>query len=200
MIRKYTVKISALAVVLLLNVLLSALCSSEMLFVDMTGYTRQTKEGSEVYETYTLTEDVIEFLDTTFDELHATRQAKGEEDVKVEIIFCDDPDNLMANFYQRIIYIAALELQKQYPDIITVKNVDIYKNPSAVQKYKTNSYTTVYPSSIIVASGTEYRRLTPKSFFFADATTGEYWAAKVEVNFASNIRAVTKAEAPKCVF
>lgn len=195
-----TLTVLVLVAVLALNLLFSAFSSRGLWFVDMTTYTRDTKDGTEIYENYTLTEDIVEFLDTTFSELNAVRQSRGEEDVKVDIIFCDDPDNLMENFYQRIIYIAALELQKEFSDIITVSHIDVYKNPSAVQKYKTNSYTTVYPSTVIVSSGTEYRRLTPKSFFFADSTTGEYWASKVEVNFASNIRAVTKAESPKCVF
>lgn len=188
-----------LAAVLLFNLLFSSFASRGLWFVDLTGYTRKTQQGTEVYENYTLTDDIVVLLDNTFADLNAVRQNKGEEPVAVEIIFCDDPDNLMANYYQRMIYIAALELQKEFPDTITVKNIDIYKNPSAVQRYKSNSYTSIYASTVIVSSGTEYRRLTPKSFFFEDSTTGELWASKVEVNLAASIRAVTKAAAPKCV-
>ena len=188
-----------LVAVLLFNLGFSALSSRSLWFADLTGYDRVTRDGTEVYEMYTLTEDVIELLDGTFADLNATRQNRGEEPVAVEIIFCDDPDNLMKNHYQRMIYLAALELQKQFSDTIEVKNIDVYKNPSAVQRYKSNSYTTIYASTVIVSSGTEYRRLTPSSFFFTDSTTNELWASKVEVNFAAAIRAVTKAAAPKCV-
>lgn len=188
-----------LVAVLLFNLLFSALASRGLWFADLTGYTRETGKGIDVYENYTLTDDIITLLDSTFADLNAARQNKGETPVEVEIVFCDDPDNLMSNYYQRMIYIAALELQKEFSDTITVKNIDIYKNPSAVQKYKSNSYTSIYSSTVIVASGSEYRRLTPKSFFFEDSTTGELWASKVEVNFAASIRAVTKAAAPKCV-
>ncbi|MBO5898884.1 MAG: hypothetical protein J6R04_07725, partial [Clostridia bacterium] len=176
-----------LVAVLLFNLGFSALSSRGLWFADLTGYERVTKTETEVYEMYTLTDDVIELLDGTFADLNATRQNKGEESVAVEIIFCDDPDNLMKNYYQRMIYLAALELQKQFSDTITVKNIDVYKNPSAVQRYKSNSYTTIYASTVIVSSGTEYRRLTPSSFFFTDSTTNELWASKVEVNFAAAI-------------
>ena len=193
--------VTALCVVavLLLNLAFSALSSSGLWFIDLTTYVRESQYGTEVYEHYTLTPGLISLLDDTFADLNASRQNKGEEPVAVDIVFCDDPDNLMAAKYQRMIYLAALQMQKAFPDTVTVSHIDIYKNPSAVQRYKTNSYTTVYPSTVIVSSGTEFRRLSVNSFFHTDSTTGEVWAARVEVAFASAIRAVTKAAAPKCV-
>ena len=191
------------AAVLLFNAGVSALFSQNLWFVDLTGYERNsasTNYEDWVYESYTLTDEIVEFLDNTFAELNAQRQGKGEEPVAVEIVFCDDPDNLLSNsLYQRMVYLAALQLQKSFPDTVTVRTVDIYKNPSAVQKYKSNAYTTIYSSTVIIASGTEVRRLSVNSFFFNDSTTGELWASNVEVKFASAIRAVTKAASPKCL-
>ena len=198
-VRFHGVTALVLVAVLALNLLFSALSAAGLWFIDMTTYTRQGQYGTEVYELYTLTDGVVALLDDTFAELNATRQNKGEEPVAVDLIFCDDPDNLMANDYQRLIFIAALQLQKQFPDTVTVSHIDVYKNPSAVQRYKSNSYTTVYPSTVIVSSGSEFRRLSVNSFFYSDSNTGELWASRVEVAFASAIRAVTKAAAPKCL-
>lgn len=191
------------AAVLLFNAGMSVLFSRNLWFIDLTGYERNgasTNYEDWVYENYTLTDEIVDFMDNTFAELNAVRQGKGEQPVEVEIVFCDDPDNLLSgNLYQRMVYMAALQLQKHFPDTITVRTVDIYKNPSAVQKYKTNAYTTIYSSTVIIASGTEVRRLSVNSFFFNDSTTGELWASNVEVKFASAIRAVTKAASPKCL-
>lgn len=191
------------AAVLLINAGISVLFSRNLYFIDLTGYERKsstTNNETWVYENYTLTDEIVEFMDTTFADLNAARQSKGEEAVSVEIVFCDDPDNLLSSsLYQRMVYMAALQLQKHFPDTIHVRTVDIYKNPSAVQQYKTNAYTTIYPSTVIVSSGTEVRRLSVSSFFFNDSTTGELWASNVEVKFASAIRAVTKAASPKCL-
>ena len=197
--RFYGVTVAVLVLVLALNLLFSAVSAGGLWFVDLTTYTRQGQYGTETYELYTLTDGVVALLDDTFAELNASRQNKGEEPVSVDLVFCDDPDNLMANDYQRMIYLAALQLQKTFAGTVKVSHIDIYKNPSAVHKYKTNSYTTVYPSTVIVSSGSEFRRLSVNSFFYTDSTTGELWASRVEVAFASAIRAVTKAAAPKCL-
>ncbi len=197
-----TLSVLVIVAVLLVNLAVSALCSRNLWFIDLTGYERtgSTTNGETwVYEKYKLTDEIVDFMDTTFAELNVARQNRGEEPVKVDILFCDDPDDLMKNEYQRMVYLCALQLQKQFSDTITVSTVDIYKNPSAVQRYKTNAYTSIYPSTVIVASDSEYRRLSTSSFFYADATTGEMWASVAEANFASAIRAVTKAASPKCV-
>lgn len=197
-----------IAVVLIVNVLFSVFASRGLWFIDLTTYTREKTQydanGNKItvgedYELYTLTPGAIEMLGDTLDELNATRQNKGEEPVKVEIIFCDDPDNLMANKYRRLIYMTAQCLQNQFPDSIEVKTVNVTRDPSQVQKYKTTSYTTIYPTSVIVASGTEYRHLRINSFYMQDSTTNELWAYSGERRFLATIFEVTKAASPKCV-
>ena len=194
--------------VILLNVLFTVFASRGLWYIDLTTHTRKkTKTDSlgnkyyeyEDYELYTLTPGAVELLDTTLADLNASRQNKGEEAVKVEIIFCDDPDNLISNTYRRLIYLTALNLQKEFPDTIEVKTINVNRDPSQVQKYKTTSYTTIYPTSIIVASGTEYRHLRINSFFMQDTTTNELWAYSGERRFLATIFEVTKAASPKCV-
>ncbi|MBR5798273.1 MAG: Gldg family protein [Clostridia bacterium] len=194
--------------VLLINVLFTLLASHGLWYIDLTTYSRnKTKydaSGNKItvkedYELYTLTPGAVNLLDDTFAELNASRQNKGEENVKVELIFCDDPDNLMKNTSSRLIYMTALCLQKEFPDTIEVKTVNVKRDPSQVQKYKTTSYTTFYSTSVIVASGSEYRHLRIKSFFMEDTTTSELWAYSGEKRFLATIFEVTKAASPKCV-
>ena len=163
------------AAVVLLNVLFSAVAGANLWFIDLTTYQRYThvtdpKTGERIkvpvdYEMYTLSQGCIDLLDTSFAEVIAERQQKGEDELKVELIFCEDPDNLIKASSSRMVYITALSLQKQFPDQISVRCIDVYKNPSAVQEYKTTSFATVYPTNVIVSSGTEYRRLSLNSFF-----------------------------------
>jgi hypothetical protein len=194
--------------VMLVNVLFTVFASQGLWYIDLTTNTRKkTKTDSqgikyyeyEDYELYTLTPGAVSLLDSTLSELNANRQNKGEEAVQVEIVFCNDPDNLMSNKYLRLIYLTALNLQKVFPDSIEVKTVNVNRDPSQVQKYKTTSYTTIYPTSVIVASGSEYRHLRINSFFMQDSTTNELWAYSGERRFLATIFEVTKAASPKCV-
>lgn len=191
-----------------LNLLFSLFAARGLWFSDMTTYirtsTQTSQNGQKVpvktpYEFYTLSDGCVELLDNAFAELNAQRQGEDAEAVAVDLIFCEDPDNLMANDIMRMVYLTALSLQKQFPEIIRVSYIDVYKNPSAVQKYKTNAYTTVYASNVIIASGTEYRRLSYKDFFTYDSTSADTpWAYSGEKRFASAILAVTKAVSPVC--
>lgn len=201
--------VSVIALTLAVNLLLSSVASAHLWFADLSTYSRvvnkTTTTGQKVtittdYEMYNLSEGVIELLDNTLAELSAKRQGEGEEPVQVELIFCDDPDVWMASELQRLVYLTALQLQKQFPDMITVRSIDIYKNPSAVQKYQSNTYTNIYATNVIVASGTEFRRLSLREFFTFDSTTDTVpWAYSGEKRFAATILAVTQAESPVCV-
>ena len=193
------VTILMIALVLIVNVVFSAFASRGLWYIDLTTYTRKTSSGSEDYELYTLTPGCVSLLDSTLAEMNADRREKGEEEVKVTITFCDDPDNLISNYYRRMIYITALCLQKQFPDSIEVKTVNVNRDPSAVQQYRATSYTTIYPTNVIVSSGTEYRHLSLKSFFMQDTTTDELWAYSGERRFLATIFEVTKAASPKCL-
>ncbi|MBR7098180.1 MAG: Gldg family protein, partial [Clostridia bacterium] len=150
-------------------------------------------------EMYTLSDTAVTRLTETFDKVNAERQAKGQEDVKVDIIFCADPDMLTANEQMRYIYYTALNLQKAFPDTIEVSATNVWANPSAVDAYRSNSYSSIYQSNIIVASGSEFRVTTVKTYFTYDTdSSDEPWAYNGEKKFVQNITAVTKAEAPIC--
>ncbi len=117
-------------------------------------------------------------------------------ELAVTILFCDEPDNLEANASSRFVYESAKQLQKLFPDIITVEYVDIWTNPSAVQKYKSSSYETIRSTDVIVTSGTEFRVHAVENFFAFSTGETEPWGYLGENKLTSSIIAVTRAESP----
>ena len=72
------------------------------------------------------------------------------------ILFCAEPDVLEENAVTRYVLDTANDIHKAFPHV-TVKNVDIYTNPSAVSAYKAPSGQTINSQSVIITSGTEFR-------------------------------------------
>lgn len=176
--------------VILLNVGMTALSGGLLWYGDLTAD-----------DIYTLSDVAVTRLTETFDKVNQERQEKEQENVKVDIIFCADPDMLKGNTQMRYIYYTALNLQKEFPDTIEVSTVDVWSNPSAVDAYRSNSYSSIYQSNIIISSGSEFRLTTAKTYFTYNtdaAADEEPWAYNGEKKFVQFITAVTKAEAPVC--
>ena len=186
-----------IAAVILLNVLVSALCSANLWFIDMTTGHYDKNKKAEYEGLYTLSSQAKKLLGDTIASANA---ARAEDDpVKVDIIFCADPDMLCGNRLMRYIYYTALSMQKEFSDTIEVSTVDVWDNPSAVDAYRTNAYSSIYQSNIIVASGTEFRVYSYRTFYtYNDSADEEPWAYSGEKNFIKGITAVTRAEAPIC--
>ncbi len=177
-----------LAGVLLINLLVGLLFSDRLWHIDLTS------EGM-----YTLKEETLHVLDETLTAVNAERSE--DDPVEVDIIFCADPDMLRANDRMRYVYYTALQMQKQFPNSIRVSTQDVWSNPSSVDAYRTNSYSSIYQSNVIVASGSEFRIYTQKSFYTYDTDTAanaDPWAYNGEKMFLSGIIAVTRAESPIC--
>ncbi len=138
-----------------------------------------------------------EFLSVKKTATFEGEQGLYETDVKIKLIFCDLPDNLMKNESQRMVLETAKDLAERFPDYIEVEYIDIWNNSSAVQKYKTTSFSTINSTNIIVESGTEYRVCTLRSFFMfnSDSETTP-WGYNGEKTFAANILSVAQAESP----
>ena len=182
-----------IAAVILLNVAFGALCSGQLWFIDMTPIAKKAPSTL-----YTLSPVAKQMLGEAIDSANANRE-ENEEPVKVDIIFCNDPDMLCKSEMMRYIYYTALEMQKAYPETICVSTRDVWNNPSSVDEFRTNSYSTIHQSHVIVSSGTEFRVYSYRAFFtFDTATDAEPWAYSGEKNFIKGITAVTRAEAPIC--
>ena len=162
--------ILVLVAVILLNVGMTALCTSQLWFIDLTPqstYTvyQETNNLQKQVGLYTLMDETVDYLEYIFEQVNAEREAP----VKVEIIFCDEPDQLIAEEAMRYVYYTALSLQKQFPDSIKVSWRDVWSNPSSVDMYRSTSYSTIYSSNVIIASGTEFRVSSARSFYTYDS-------------------------------
>ncbi|MBE6676197.1 MAG: hypothetical protein E7594_05070, partial [Ruminococcaceae bacterium] len=193
----YAVTVLIIAGVLLLNVGFHALAAKGLWFIDFAIPRYLSQEGT----LYTVSDSCLTLLENNLpgaiDAVNDQRAENGEEPLKVEIIFCTDPDVLNQDQYTRYIHYTALGLQKEFADYIDVQYINIIKNPSAIQKFKATSATNIYPSNIIVSFGTEYRVFTVDSLFTSnDASSTDYWAYNGEKKLASGILAVTRAESP----
>ncbi len=190
------VSVLVILAVLLLNAGFSLLAQKGLWFIDFAIPRYTSQEGT----LYTVSDSCLDLLDKNLpdavDAVNAERAKEGLEPLKVEIIFCNDPDTVNDNQYQRYVHYTALGLQKEFSDYIEVKYINITKNPSAVQKYKATSATNIYSSNIIVSFGTEYRVYTLDALFTANDTASEPWAYNGEKKLSSGILAVTRAESP----
>ena len=176
--------------VILLNVGFGVLSDLGMWMIDLTSE-----------KMYTLTSETVEMLDGTFRQVNEKREESGEEDVKVDIIFCADPDLIKGNEKMRYIYYTARALEKKFPESIKVSTTNVWTNPSSVDRYRTNSYSAIYQSNIIVASGSEFRITSVETYYTYNSDTSgdeEPWAYNAEKKFTQSIIAVTRAESPIC--
>ena len=161
------------AAVLLLNAIFSLLSDRYLLYTDLTSQ-----------HLYTLSQAAIDSI--------------ASIDKDVDIIFCDDEDNIMENTLHGYVYQTARGLEK-HNSHVHVSTVNIWRNPTAVQQYKTMSKSNIYSTSIIVASGTEFRVFALRAMYvFNDNSDTTPWSYNGEKRLCAAIMAVTRAESPIC--
>ncbi|HOA85569.1 MAG TPA: hypothetical protein PKN17_06040, partial [Bacillota bacterium] len=122
-------------------------------------------------------------------------EKKPVGEIKVNIIFCDDRDAILENSLRRYVLETAEDLERAFPDIIKVKFINVWKNPSAVQKYRGTSLSQIYSTNVIIESGTEWRVYALNAFFvFSSNEATTPWSYNGEKKFAAAILSVIKAE------
>ena len=200
------------AAIVVFNIIFSALGTKFLWYVDLTPEL-----------VFTLSDecfDLIEFGDDKFEnsaspiemveKFRAENKAYNEanslkkgdagwrdEDLMIEIIFCDEIDTIEASYFQKTVYHTALELEVRFPEYIKVVNYNIVRNPSVVSIYKDTANDYIDPSSVILTCGSEYRRYDLRSFYTFESVGAESpWAYNGEKKFAAGILAVTRAETP----
>ncbi len=163
------------AAVVVLNVVVGALASHYYLYVDMTS--------SQVFK---ISDEGFALLDGI--------------DSDVNIIFCDEKDTLESSYYKKLVYNTALELSAKYENY-HISNLNIYKNPAAVSKYKTTQNTRITDRSVIIESGGEFRVYDIGAFYvYSDSTSSTPWAYNGEYKLISAILQVTASDHPKAYF
>ncbi len=125
----------------------------------------------------------------------------GDVDEDVKIIFCADPDELMADkTYMQYIYKTAQNLSAEF-DNISVEYHDVIREYDFFKRYADTAASNIYTSSIIIESGTEFRLMDPKAFFIFDTEdSSRAWAYNGEKKFAAAILQVTATDTPLVLF
>lgn len=188
-----------LAVVIIVNVIFTALAQKFLWYADLTPELLFTLSDNCVDliangdDTYEQSFSPIEMVDKARAEKRAADPSFKDEDLMIRVIFCDDPDAWEETTSSRYVYETAKQLEAKFPNYISVENHNVIWNPSAVSKYGIYVGTT----SVIVEFGTEYRVRDVRSFYtYSDSDSTEPWAYNGEKIFASSILAVTRAESP----
>lgn len=172
---------TALSALVLVAALLLGI-GANALKTEWNSYVDATPEGL-----YTLTDTFLE-------------EIKGvEEDIR--IIFCDDPDRLMANDETRYVYVMAREIEKKKSNV-TVETYNVERDPTAVQAFRATSSTVISSNHVIIstADGKRYRTLAASAFFSKDSSSGTYFAFNGEYKMASVLLSITALERPVAYF
>ncbi len=171
--------ISFIAIVIIFNIIFSALAAKYLWYFDMTEK-----------QVYTLSEEAREIMsDVTSD---------------VNIYFASEPDVLMngANAsYTRYIYNTALQLEEAF-DNVNVECVDVLKNPSFFREFYNTAATDIDTDSVVLQSGSEVRVFKAVAFYSFDDTSdlSTVWAYNGEKRLLSGILQVTQTDNPQVAF
>ena len=166
-----------IAVVVVFNIIFTALANRYMWYIDMTNE-----------EVFTLSE--------------ATKELLSDVDEEINIYFASEPDVLMqgdTSMYSRFVYNTALQLETEFDNIHVICK-DIVKNRSFFERFRTNTATQIYTTSVIVESGEEVQVYALQSFFTTEPEDGTVWAYSGERKFVSAILQLTSSDLPVVYF
>ncbi|MBE6548086.1 MAG: hypothetical protein E7667_04315 [Ruminococcaceae bacterium] len=188
---------SVILAVIIINIIFGIFAYKRLWYVDLT-----LPKYAEMQSLYTASEQfeglIASDVITSIDRINADREQKGLEKLKVDIIFCSDPDILDENEHTRLVHYTARTLRKEFPEHFNIEYTDVKKNPSSVQKYKITSASTINPTDVIFSFGTEFGVHTLNSFFTVDEDVGEVWAYNGEKKFTATILSLTRTDSPVC--
>jgi len=168
-----TVILTAVVVlaVIIINIVFTKLAYANNWYVDMTE--------NQVYE---LSDQGRALLDTV------------DPKAKIVVHFCTPLDKLDDNGKQKMVFELVKQISAEYPNV-SYDYIDTVKDISKAYKYKEGT-DTVSADSIIVESGTEFRKFSLEQMFIYDPSTYLYWAFDGEKRLVTAMAAVTQAEKP----
>lgn len=198
------------AAIIVFNVIFSALATKFLWYVDMTPELLFTL-SDECFDLIENGDSNFENSSSPIEKVKEIREANKaynsqngltsdspdfrDENVMINIIFCDEIDMVEENLQLHYVYKNALELEERFGDFIDVKNYNTVRNPSSVSQYKQQT-NYIYTTDVIIEFGTEYRVLPVANFFKTDDGDEAPWAYDGEKKLAAAILAVTRAESP----
>lgn len=153
-----------------------------------------------------LAEKNASYPDLTPEELYTLSDGMVETCGKlkgnVTVTFCADPDMLLGNYQLRYVYIMAMQLANKF-DHIKVETHNIVQNPTAVNRFKTTSATTILPSHVIVSCENRYRILDSSAFWTLgedSVDTTDYYSFNGEYKMATAFLSITSVVEPVVCF
>ena len=171
--------VAFVAIVVIFNIIFSALAQKYMWYIDM------TKE-----QVFTLSEEAKEIMSDITEDVY--------------IHFASEPDELMNgtnSSYTRYIYTTALQLEEEFPNV-HVDAVSVLKNPSYFREFYQTTASDIDTTNVIVESGGEVRNFAATAFFtFNDVNDlSTVWAYSGEKRMISGIMQVTQTDKPIVCF
>ncbi len=167
--------VSFVALVIIVNVIFTALAGKYRWYIDMTS--------TSLYSLDDATVDVL-----------------GDVKEDVLITFCQDKDEVDADSALFMIHNTAQNLADKFGNI-KIEYRDVLRDKKYLEKFRTVATDYVKTTSVIISSGTEYRKYDSLRFFITDTEDPSYiWAYNGENRFASAILQVTAAKMPIAYF
>ena len=154
---------------------------------------------------YGVTGKCYQLLETM---LNAAEERNGERR-KVEIIFCDLPENLEKSDTGSFIYHTACSLAERFPNDISVTCYDIWLNPANVREYltsvvldpetglETEQKVSLKSTSVILTCGSYHRVYSNTEFYvFEGGNLSNVWAYNGEKKLTAGILHALRPDSP----
>ncbi len=176
------ITVLAIIAVFALNIALNYFGTKNLAYIDMTPEGLYTVSDA-------MTDYCHEILDKTDDE------GKKKE---INITFCTDLDYIVRSEELRVTYFMVLALAREF-DNLSVTNVNVRYNPTAVDKYKTTSRTKIAETDIIISYGDKYRIAGATGFWTVDSD-GRDFSYNGEYKLASILSSLVAINSPVAYF
>ena len=138
---------------------------------------------------YPVTDICYDYLDTYV----IPETADGD---KIEIVFCDNKENVVADSTQAIIHNTALELAESYPNAVEISYLNVWERPKVARSYGVTAST-----DVVVKCGESFRVCTLRDFFsFSVSDNSTPLAYNGEKRLAVAMKAVVSSDAPVAYF
>ncbi len=138
---------------------------------------------------YPVTDICYDYLDT-----YVIPETKNGD--KIEIIFCDDEENIAADGTQNIIRNTAMELAEAYPHAVEVSYLNVWERPKAARAFGVSAST-----DVVVKCADAHRVCTLRDFFtFSVSDSATPLAYNGEKRLAVAMKAVVTPDAPVAYF
>lgn len=147
---------------------------------------------------YSISDDCESYLSahvfSVVDKTNNSLKAEGKQPLTLEIIFCDDKENITADTTQKYIHNSVYEISELFPGYVSVDYLNIWEQPSIARSFGVSSTT-----DVICKFGDRFETMNLADFFVFDSADSStpvgYNGEKI---IASCLMRVTQEKSPMC--